>query len=52
MSGQAAVSADIALGRLFGTTCEFWINLQAHYDVEVAKRAAGRRLPRLLPLAA
>ena len=29
--GEAAVSADMALrlGRLFGTTPEFWINLQA-----------------------
>ena len=43
--GEAAVSADMALrlGRLFGTTPEFWINLQAQYDLEVADRAAAAR---------
>ena len=48
--GEAAVSADMALrlGRLFGTTPEFWINLQAQYDLEVAECAAGKAMGRLL----
>ena len=53
--GEAAVSADMALrlGRLFGTTPEFWINLQAQYDLEVAERAAGKEIARaVVPLAA
>ena len=53
--GEAAVSADMALrlGRLFGTTPEFWINLQAQYDLEVAERAAGKAIARaVVPLAA
>jgi addiction module HigA family antidote len=53
--GEAAVSADMALrlGRLFGTTPEFWINLQAQYDLEVAARAAGKAIARaVVPLAA
>ena len=53
--GEAAVSADMALrlGRLFGTTPEFWINLQAQYDLEVAARVAGKAIARaVVPLAA
>jgi len=53
--GEAAVSADMALrlGRLFGTTPEFWINLQAQYDLEVAERAAGKEIAKaVVPLAA
>ncbi|HWA89292.1 MAG TPA: HigA family addiction module antitoxin [Rhizomicrobium sp.] len=38
--GRRGVSADTAirLGRYFGTTPEFWVNLQARYDLDVAKR--------------
>ena len=53
--GEAAVSADMALrlGRLFGTTPEFWVNLQAQYDLELAERAAGKAIARsVVPLAA
>jgi addiction module HigA family antidote len=53
--GDAAVSAEMALrlGCLFGTTPEFWINLQAQYDLEVAARVAGKAIARaVVPLAA
>jgi addiction module HigA family antidote len=53
--GEAAVSADMALrlGRLFGTRPEFWVNLQAQYDLEVAARAKGKEIARaVVPLAA
>jgi addiction module HigA family antidote len=53
--GEGAVSADMALrlGYLFGTTPEFWINLQAQYDLEMAERAAGKEIARVVvPLAA
>jgi antitoxin HigA-1 len=53
--GEAAVSANMALrlGRLFGTTPEFWINLQAQYDLEVAARVAGKAIAKaVVPLAA
>jgi addiction module HigA family antidote len=35
------ITADMALrlGLFFGTTPEFWQNLQAHYDLKVAHRA-------------
>jgi antitoxin HigA-1 len=53
--GEAAVSAEMALrlGCLFGSTPEFWVNLQAQYDLEVAERAAGKEIARaIVPLAA
>ena len=43
---KRAISADTALrlGRYFGTTAAFWLNLQARYDLEVAADALGDRL--------
>ncbi len=36
---RRVISADTALrlARYFGTTADFWVNLQARYDLEVAK---------------
>jgi len=31
----------IRLARYFGTTAEFWLNLQTRYDLVVAERAVG-----------
>ena len=44
--GRRAITADTALrlARYFGTSPEFWVNLQAHYDLEVAKRTSRRRI--------
>lgn len=44
--GRRAVTADTALrlARYFGTTPEFWINLQAHYDLEIARETSRRRI--------
>ena len=45
---RRGVSADTALrlGRYFGTTPQFWLNLQAAYDLRVAEIAAGSRIRR------
>jgi addiction module HigA family antidote len=44
LRGQRAITADTAirLGRFFGTTAEFWVNLQAHYDLQLAERENKR----------
>ena len=44
--GIRAVSADTALrlARFFGTSEEFWLNLQARYELEVQRDRLGRRL--------
>jgi len=46
--GRRAVTTDTAmrLGRYFGTSPEFWINLQARYDLDVAERSVRRRIER------
>jgi addiction module HigA family antidote len=46
--GRRAVSTDTALrlGRYFGTSPEFWINLQARFDLDVADRTMRRRIER------
>ena len=44
--GKRAITADttLRLGIYFGMEEEFWLNLQSHYDLEVAKIKAGKRL--------
>ena len=46
--GRRAVTADTALrlARYFGTSPEFWVNLQAHYDLESAKQTSRRQIER------
>ena len=43
---KRSVTADTALrlARFLGNSPEFWLNLQAHYDMEVAEEALGDRL--------
>ncbi|HYG87865.1 MAG TPA: HigA family addiction module antitoxin [Azospirillum sp.] len=45
---QRGVSADTALrlARYFGTTPEFWLNLQQAYDLSVAQQTAGDAIAR------
>ncbi len=46
--GRRAVTTDTALrlGRYFGTTPAFWLNLQTRYDLDVAERRLRRRIER------
>lgn len=50
--GQRRITADTALrlGRYFGTTAQYWINLQTHYDLELERDALGEVLDRIRPL--
>lgn len=43
IKGRRGVSGDTALrlSKALGTTPEFWINLQAHYDLEQARDDLG-----------
>ena len=45
---RRGITADTAfrLARYFGTSPEFWINLQARYDLDVADRKIRRRIER------
>ena len=46
--GKRSVTADTALrlAQLFGTTAEFWLNLQAHYDLEQQRELTGDEIRR------
>lgn len=46
--GKRALTADTALrlARYFGTSEQFWMNLQGRYDLELARDRLGRRLAR------
>jgi addiction module HigA family antidote len=48
VNGRRGVTADTALrlARYFGTTPEFWVSLQAAYDLDVAQRASADRIAR------
>jgi antitoxin HigA-1 len=44
--GRRGVTTDTAirLGRYFGMSPDFWINLQARYDLDVADRTVRRKI--------
>jgi len=48
IDGKRAISVDTAmrLGRYFGTSAEFWINLQTQFDLRKAKEESGDRIAR------
>ena len=52
INGQRSITADTAirLGQWFGTSAEFWLNLQKLYELRVAQKEIGAvvaKLPRL-----
>jgi antitoxin HigA-1 len=49
LNGQRGISADTALrlGHWFGTTPEFWLNLQKIYELRSAQLAIGAEVEKL-----
>lgn len=49
LNGKRAVTGDTALrlAHFFGTTAEFWLNLQSLYDLRIAQKKAGKSIRRL-----
>jgi len=52
LNGQRSITGDTALrlAHFFGTSAEFWLNLQSLYELRIAQKKAGRSiraLPRL-----
>lgn len=49
--GRRSITADTALrlARYLGTTAQFWMNLQASYDLKVTEKARGRQIIREVP---
>ncbi|MBT9612532.1 MAG: HigA family addiction module antidote protein [Burkholderiales bacterium] len=55
LKGARPVTADIALrlGRYFGQSAQYWLNLQARYDLDCALDAIGKEaLLAIHPIAA
>ena len=50
LNGQRGITGDTALrlAHFFGTTAQFWLNLQTLYELRVAERNAGKAI-RALP---
>lgn len=48
VQGKRSVTADTALrlSRYFGTSPQFWMGLQADYDLDMANDRLGKRLER------
>ena len=53
VQGTRRITADTALrlARYFGTSDEFWLNLQAHYDMETERDRLADTLVQITPLA-
>lgn len=47
--GKRSITGDTALrlGHWFGTSAQFWLNLQTSYDVRVAEQARGGEIAQL-----
>ena len=45
-NGQRSITAETALrlARYFGTSAEYWMNLQTHYDLELARQQSGSQI--------
>jgi antitoxin HigA-1 len=49
LAGKRNVTADTALrlGRYFGMSADFWMNLQSAYELDLARQQAGKAIQRI-----
>ena len=49
VQGKRSITGDTALrlGHWFGTSAQFWLNLQSSYDIRVAAKQSGAEIARL-----
>ena len=49
LNGRRSITGDTALrlGHFFGTSGEFWLNLQKLYELRLAEKKIGARIARL-----
>ena len=49
LNGRRGITGDTALrlSHFFGTSAEFWLNLQILYDLRLAQKKAGKTIDRL-----
>jgi antitoxin HigA-1 len=48
LNGRRAITADTAvrLGRYFGNSAQFWLDLQSQYDIAVVEKERGSEITR------
>jgi addiction module HigA family antidote len=51
--GRRAITADTALrlSRFFGTSAQFWMNLQSKYDLDTVEGGIAEQLSEITPFA-
>jgi antitoxin HigA-1 len=49
LNGRRSITGDTALrlAHFFGTTAEFWLNLQSLYELRIAQKKAGKSIDQL-----
>jgi addiction module HigA family antidote len=49
LNGRRAITGDtvLRLAHFFGTTAEFWLNLQSLYEIRLAQRRSGKSIKAL-----
>ena len=52
LNGQRAITGDTALrlAHFFGTSAQFWLNLQSLYELRVAEQKTGKAIRKLSTL--
>ena len=52
LSGARGITADttLRLARYFGTTPQYWMNLQTEYELQLARRQAGMHIAKRINL--
>ena len=52
VKGKRPVTAELAIlfGKAFGQTPQFWMNLQAAYDLKLAEKTLEQKLKQMRPL--
>jgi addiction module HigA family antidote len=50
--GKRGITADTALrlGRYFGTSAQFWLNLQTRYDLDLAEDRVADQIAAIAPM--
>lgn len=54
INGTRSITGDTALrlGHFFGTSAQFWLNLQSQYELRIAEEKSGKAIRSLPALAA
>jgi addiction module HigA family antidote len=49
LAGKRSITADTALrlGKYFGMSSEFWMNLQSAYDLDIARQHSAKEIARI-----